>query len=197
MGIATGRVAVIRLWFAASGVILAFVTFTGHHASAQRLTYLDRPSDVCRSVGTRIRSCERHDGIDIRSVRVWYDSGRLEIRIVARHLTPANTDNPGQVAIATPKAPWPGEYRLPISSREANPRRLRLPTAYASCPRMTFRANLARNAYRVVVPRWCLGNPDKVEVSVRLRNVMRNCRLRCVLEERYDTFTSPWVDYGG
>jgi hypothetical protein len=188
---------VIRLWLTASGLILAFMTFTAHHTSAQRLTYLDRPSDVCRSVNTEIRSCHRSDGLDIRSVRVWYDSDRLDVRIVARHLTRANTDDPGLVAIATPQAPWPSEYRLSISSREANPGRLRLPTAYASCPAMTLRANLPANAYHVVIPRSCFGNPDKVEVSVRLRNVMTSCRPECVRDVRYDTFTSPWVSYGG
>jgi hypothetical protein len=197
MDAGTGRVVVIRLWLLASGLMLAFVTFTGHHSSAQRLTYLDRPSDVCRSVQTHIRTCHRSGGIDIRSVRVWYDRGRLDIRIVARHLTPANTDHAGQIAIATPEAPWPAEYRLPISNREANPGRLRLPTAYANCPAMTFRANLAASAYHVVIPRACLGSPSRVEVSVRLRNVITTCRSGCVRDDRYDTFTSPWVSYGG
>jgi hypothetical protein len=62
---------------------------------------------------------------------------------------------------------------------------------------MTLRANLAANAYHVAIPRSCFGNPDKVEVSVRLANVMANCRPQCVRDVRYDTFTSPWVSYGG
>jgi hypothetical protein len=187
----------MRVFAALVAVAVAIVAFATASHESQRSVFLDGSSDACQAINRRIVTCDTDAfGLDIQWVRVRYIGDQLDVRVKTRGLNVFNTnDDRNMFVIVTPDSPWPFGYSVTGSIDEAEPRLMHPVDKFVECPNLKLVTEKRPNEYHLTVPRDCLDDADEVQVYVVTDNLVNSpCTTPCS-DERFDTWTSPWIDH--
>jgi hypothetical protein len=187
----------MRVWAAIAAVVAFIVALANTSDEARRVVYYDGSSDACRAVEQTIQTCDSDAfGVDIQWVRVQYVNEHLDIRVKTRGLNVFNTnDDSNLFVIGTPDSPWPFGYTVTGAIDEPRPLLSHPIDRFVDCPKLKLTTEITANEYHLSIPRDCLDDADEVQVSVVTDNLVGSpCTTPCT-DERFDTWTSRWIDH--